>query len=203
MSYSNYRNYQLAVAERQRAMAAQQQAQNIRNQATARANRMSQEWQGSHGDPRASVGNMNNMLSRENSSHYAEMSNRQLESQQAYANALNDEITQMQDRMADMSENVIGGKRASDEMKYNLEMTKARNDHQARMAENNARIAMNSKTNDSLAASMDGFNQSLAGGKPEMPSVELYDNDGEYVGGSQYAGKNLFDKTGIKKSLMS
>ena len=203
MSYYNHRNYQLAVADRQRAMAAQQQAQNIRNQANARANRMSQEWQGSHGDPRATVGHMNNMLSRENSGHYAEMANRQLDSQQAYANALNNEITQMQDRMADMSENVISSKNRSDEMSYNLQMTEAQNNMRARMAENNARIQMNSKTNDSLSKSMDGFNETLAGGKPDMPSVELYDNDGEYIGGSQYAGKNLFDKTGIKKSLMS
>lgn len=202
MSYSNYRNYQLALQERARAQAAAQQAANIRNQIHARMDQQSNQWQGSHGDPRASMGNMYNTMARENSGYHQEMSNRQLDSQQAYANALNKEITQMQDRMADMSENVIGGKRASDEMKYNLEMTKARNDHQARMAENNARIAMNNKTNDSLASSMKDFNQSI-GGESNMPSVELYDNDGEYIGGSQYAGKSLFDKTGIKKSLMS
>lgn len=203
MSYANYRNYQLAHQERARAQAAAAQAANIRNQIHARMDRQSAEWQGSHGDPRASMPNMYNFMARANSGYHQEMSNRQLESQQAYANALNNEITQMQDRMADMSENVIGGKRASDEMKYNLEMTKAQNDYKARMAENNARIAMNNKTNDSLAGSMKDFNQSLSPEQPNMPDVELYDNDGEHIGGSQYAGKDLFKNTGIKKSLMS
>lgn len=201
MSYANYRDYQLAYRQRAQAQAAAAQAANIRNQIHARMDRQSAQWQGSHGDPRASIGNMYNAMARENSGYHQEMSNRQLEAQQAYANALSQEIAQMQDRMADMSENVIGGKRASDEMKYNLEMTKAQNDYRARMAENNARIAMNNKTNDSLSGAMKDFNQSIGGGQPNMPDVELYDNDGEYIGGSQYAGKDLFKNTGIKKSL--
>ena len=105
MSYYNHRNYQLATAERARAQAAAAQAANIRNQLHSRMDRQSSQWQGSHGDPRASVGNMHNAMARENSGYHQEMSNRH-EGQQAYANALNNEITQMQDRI-DMSENVI------------------------------------------------------------------------------------------------
>jgi hypothetical protein len=191
MSYYNHRNYQLDQANRQRAMAAQQQAQNIRNQAAARANRMSRDWQGSLGDPRATVGSMNNMLSRENSGHYAEMANRQLDGQQAYANALDNEVTQMQDRMADMGENAISSKNRSDEMAYNLQREKAHLANQLGQQQN--------KSLQGLSNSLGSMNFDFE--QPEMPNTDLYDNDGERVGGSQYGNNSLFAKTGIKNSL--
>lgn len=189
MSYYDHRNYQLAIAERARAQAAAAQAANIRNQLHARMDRQSSQWQGSHGDPRASVGNMHNAMARENSGYHQEMANRQLEAQQAYANALNNEITQMQDRMADMSENVISSKNRSDEMAYDLERRRINAANALGQQQNNAL----SNLSNSLSSMDFDFET------PQMPDTNLYDNDGERVGGSQYP--SLFAKTGIKNSL--
>ena len=191
MSYYDHRNYQLATAERARAQAAEAQAANIRNQLHSRMDRQSSQWQGSHGDPRASVGNMHNAMARENSGYHQEMSNRQLEGQQAYANALNNEITQMQDRMADMSENVISSKNRSDEMAYDLERRRINAANELGQQQNNALSSLSNSL-----GSMDFDFEA-----PQMPDTNLYDNNGERVGGSQYPNNSLFAKTGIKNSL--
>jgi hypothetical protein len=189
MSYYNHRNYQLNTAERARAQAARSQAANIRNQLHSRMDRQSKEWQGSHGDPRSSVPNMMNAMSRENSSYHQEMGTRELEGQQAYANALNDEITQMQDRMADMSENTISSKNRSDEMAYDIERRRINGANELGKQQNNALSSLSNSL-----GSMDFKFET-----PQMPDTNLYNNDGERVGGSQYP--SLFAKTGIKNSL--
>lgn len=182
MSYYNHRDYYLATADRARAQAAYAQAANIRNQIHARMDRQSKEWQGSHGDPRASISNMYNAMARENSGYHQEMSNRNLEGQQAYATALSKEVAQMQDRMADMAENRISSKNRSDEMAYNLAKYQA--DLQAGSL-------------NKLTSGLSDFNFEM----PEVgvPSVNLHDNDGQRIGGSY---PSLFAKTGIKNSLM-
>ena len=191
MSYYDHRNYQLATAERARAQAAAAQAANIRNQIHARMDRQSADFSKSYGDPRASVGNMHNAMARENSGHHQEMANRQLEGQQAYANALNNEITQMQDRMADMSENVISSKNRSDEMAYDLEKRRINAANELGQQQNNALSGLSN----SLGSMDFDFEE------PQMPDTNLYDNNGERIGGSQYPNNSLFAKTGIKNSL--
>ena len=204
MSYGNYRNYILDAQNRRAAQIAQNKWQQAAQDQQRAINQVKGDYLRGGANVRPDHKSWENLhIAQRAQPHGEQMEHAHNERMQAMQNYMDNEMAQVQDRFADMNENVIGGKRASDEMKYNLEMTKAQNDMRARMAENNARVQMNNKTTDSLSKSMEGFNQSLSGGQPDMPSVELYDNDGEYIGGSQYAGKNLFDKTGIKKSLMS
>ena len=63
---------------------------------------------------------MHNAMARENSGYHQRCRIVSLKAKQA-ANAQAEKITQMQDRMADMSENVISSKNRSDEMAYDLE----------------------------------------------------------------------------------
>jgi hypothetical protein len=125
---------------------------------------------------------MMNFMARENAGLHEELSNKELDSRQAYATALSKEITQMQDRMADMAENKISSKNRSDEMAYNLAK------HQADLQAGSV---------NKLTSGLSDFNFEMP--KVGVPSVNLHDNDGQRVGGS-YPG--LFARTGIKNSLM-
>lgn len=194
--YGNYRNYYLDYRNRQAAqnnfMDAMESGRRAQ-QASAEYDRNAMAAPGFMGSrsPTSSVGHMaHNHAGRfwqQNENQYANMGN------MAMQNAMNNEMAQAQDRAADFYENQMASKNRSDAMAHDLGR---------RGIDSNERIAMaNNRSLSDLAGNM---NLQLGEIGQQMPTTSLYDNDGEKIGGTFGKGKgSLFEKTGIKKSLMS
>lgn len=191
--YGNYRNYYMDYANRQAAqnnfmdaMEAGRRAQ----QRSAEYDRNSMAAPGFMGS-RTPTGT-GHMTQNHDARYYQQLENQYANhGNTAMQNALNNEATQVQDRMADYYENQVAGKRHSDIMRYELERQKANQAYNLGMAQN--------RSLDNLAGNMN-FNLNM--GDTDMPQTDLYDNDGERIGGSN-PKNSLFAQSGIKKSLLS
>jgi hypothetical protein len=191
--YGNYRNYYMDYANRQAAqnnfmdgMEAGRRAQ----QASAEYDRNAMAAPGFMGS--RSPSGMGHMTQNHAGRYYQQLENQYAHhGNTAMQNALNNEATQVQDRMANYHENIVAGKRHSDIMRYELERQKANQAYDLGMAQN--------RSLDNLAQNMD-FNMNM--GDTGMPETNLYDNDGERIGGSS-PKNSLFAQSGIKKSLLS
>lgn len=176
--YGNYRNYYLDYANRQAAqnnfMDAMESGRRAQ-QAAAEYDRNAMAAPGFMGSrsPSGPVGHMaHNHAGRfwqQNENQYANMGN------MAMQNAMNNEAAQVQDRSADMQENVIAAKRARDQMEY-----------QAELSRQMARQKMLSNVMSGL--SDDG--PEVASIDAKVPDVNIYSNGGKRIGGSSI-GKSL------------
>jgi hypothetical protein len=193
--YGNYNNYYLDYLNRQAAqtnfmdaMEAGRRAQEA-NAAYDRNANMAPGFMGSR-SPLSSAGHMAyNHAGRfwgQHENNYANMGG------MAMQNALANENARVQDRTADYYENQVASKNKSDYMRYLVEMDKQKKGYDLGMAQNNA-----------LANMQANMDVNFGGGDQGMPSTTLYDNDGKKIGGSVPSSGSLFEKTGIKKSLMA
>ena len=189
--YSNYRDYYLDYVNRQKAHAEQQALLQAQHLASEAGNRANEEWLKAPGFS-GSRTNYPGFIQKATGQYQQLMGQHDLKMRQAMQNAMANEMAQVQDRMMDLPENQIAGKNRSDQLAYQRDMEKARLAHSASLANTNATKSIAS-----------GLNMNLNFGKNGMPDTNLYDNDGNRIGGSANNGASLFEKTGIKKSLMS
>lgn len=191
--YGNYRNYYMDYANRQ---AAQNNFMDAM-EAGRRAQQSSAEYDRNYMAAPGFMGSrsptgMGHMTQNHGGRYYQQLENQYAHhGNAAMQNAMNNELTQVQDRMADYYENMVAGKRHSDIMRYELERQKANQAYNLGMAQN--------RSLDNLASNMN-FNLNM--GDTGTPETNLYDNDGERIGGSN-PKNSLFAQSGIKKSLLS
>lgn len=165
--FGNYRDYQLDHANRRAAQAAEGKLMDAQHMATSRANQASREFRQSYGDPRASQSNHDNLIAQVTSPYQTAMGQHEMAMRHAMQNAMSNEAAQVQDRSADMQENVIAGKRASDQMKYMSELNKQ----------------------NTLAQMMSGLS-GQGSIDATIPDVNIYSSGGKRIGGSNI-GKSL------------
>jgi len=189
--YNNYNNYYLDYANRQKAQAEQQAYLQAQHQMAQAGNRANEEWLKAPGFS-GSRSNYPGFIQGATGFYQQHMGQHDLNMRQAMETAMANEMAQVQDRMMDLPENQIASKNRSDQLAYQRDMEKARLAHSASLANTNA-------TKDIAS----GMNMNLNFGQNGMPDTNLYDNDGNRIGGSANNGASLFEKTGIKKSLMS
>lgn len=168
--FGNYRDYQLDHANRRAAQAAEGKMMDAQHMAAARANQASREFRQSYGDPRATQSQHDNLIAQATSPYQSAMGQHEMAMRHAMQNAMSNEMAQVQDRSADMQENVIAGKRASDQMKYLSEINKQK----------------------TLARMMSGLGGSGGVGSIDatIPDVNIYSSGGKRIGGSSI-GKSL------------
>lgn len=196
--YGNYRNYYMDYANRQMAQNNFMDAMEANRRAQQRSAEYDRNYMAAPGfmGSRSPTGSIGHMTQNHAGRYY-----QQLEKEYAHhgntamQNALNNEATQVQDRMADYPENIVAGKRHSDIMRYELERQKNLNEQRKNLQNYQLGMAQN-RSLDNLA----NMDYSIDAGDTEMPETNLYDNDGQRIGGSK---NSLFAKSGIKKSLLS
>jgi hypothetical protein len=114
-------------------------------------------------------------LEQEANKHHMNMMN-------AASHAMNNEMTQVQERKMDLADNEQGRKNLQTEYDRATQMEKIR-----------AAERMNNRNNQGLEGLMDGMNTAFSGVSPEqmqVPNYDLYSNNGNRMGGS-YFGKAL------------
>lgn len=194
MSYYNHRNYQMDWANRRAAQQAQSKWRNAAQQQLRAINRVRGDFMRGQPGFGGSSGSDNQWLNyhiaMQAQPYGEEMENAHDERMAAMQNYMDSEMAQVQDRFADMGENRISSKNRSDEMAYDLERRRINAAKKLGQQQNNALSSLSNSL-----GSMDFDFET-----PQMPDTNLYDNNGERVGGSQYP--SLFAQTGIRNSLM-
>lgn len=174
--YGNYRNFHLDQANRRAAQVEQAKAMDAQHQLAQQANRIAAGWAGSHGDPRATHGNMMHNIAQATTPYRTAMGQHDMNMRHAMQNAMNNEMAQVQDRSADMQENKIAAKRERDNMEYQAELNRQK-------TLQNIMGGLNSSFESSQIDPPENINA-------EIPEVNIYSNGGKRIGGSSI-GKSL------------
>ena len=175
----NYRDYYRDTANRYNAYVNNNRAMNALNQANFRANQVARDQAKFGGRPTFSSEKQAQMFN-ETFPMMEEYYNRANAANYYASEAMNNEMTQVQDRKMDLADNEQGRK--------NLETEYMRAIEQAKI---DAALQMNARDNQSL----DNMNNSFAGlaselgnvgNVAEVPEYDLYDQDNRRIGGSYF-----------------
>ena len=174
--FGNYNNFYLDYANRQAAQNNFSDALEARRRAensSAEYDRNAMAAPGFMGS-RSPTSSNQHMTHNHGGRHYSQLENNYAhQGNMAMANALHNEAAQVQDRAADLRENVVAGKRDRDRMEYMAAINK-QNALQQMMA------SLSQPFTGSTDASIDA----------DIPAVNIYSNGGKRIGGSSI-GKSL------------
>ena len=186
-AYNNHRDYQLDHNNRRWAQINQNKwtdASHAQMRAINKAKGDWLRWGSRSGDPNGAAW-LNMQIAGNAQPHGERMDRAHNDKMAAMQNYMANESIQVQDRMADMHENRISSKNNSDEMAANL---KAQEIAAAeRMNSLNAN-ALGSMSN-SLTSTVGGVGVSPE--QTSMPSTNMFNREGERIGGSQYFKNSL------------
>ena len=178
-AYNNHRDYQLDHRNRHAAQVEQNKYQQAAHQQLREINRVNGEYLrggGANFDPMQR--SWQNLQASEAAQPHGEEMNKAHNAQmQAMQNYIANEQNQMNDRMADMSENQISSKNNSDEMAASLKAQE---------------IAAAERMNNQNANALNAMGQSLLGGSKvespqfKTPNTQLLDSQGKRIGGTYF-----------------
>lgn len=185
-AYNNHRDYQMDYANRRAAQVQQNKWQQHAQDQQRAINRVKGDYLrgGSNQGPGASSW-QNLQIAQAAQPHGEQMEHAHNARMQHMQNYMDNEMTQVQDRMADMGENRISSKNNSDEMAANL---KAQEIAAAERMNNQNANALGSMSN-SLTSNMGGIGVSPE--QTSVPNTNLFNREGERIGGSQYFKNSL------------
>ena len=182
-NYNNYRrdyaNWAAAAANQANYQNAMQMAHNQNLQAERDLRKGQPGFIGSGGSTLGEISDMYRKITpieQEANRHYMHMMN-------ASAHAMNNEMTQVQDRKMDLADNEQGRKNLDTEYNRQIQMEKIA-----------AAERMNNRNNeglDSLSNSFSGIGDGLVSDPMQVPNYDLYDNKKNRIGGSYFGNALL------------
>lgn len=182
MSYYNHRNYQLDKPNRRAAQVQQNIWQQHAHDQQRAINRVSRDYLGG-GANAVSWPNhtswRNLHIAEAAQPHGEQMEHAYNQRMHHMQNYMDNEMAQVQDRMADMGENRISSKNRSDEMSASLKAQE---------------IAAAERMNSTNANALNSMGQSLLSGskvgvespQENTPNTNLYDRQGKRIGGTYF-----------------
>lgn len=184
MSYYNHRNYYLDKANRRAAQVAHNNYTQAQHQQQRAINRVGRDYL-SGGANAASWPNhtsWRNLHIAEAAQPYGEaMDNYHNERMNAMQNYMDNEMAQVQDRYADMNENRLSSKNRSDEMAAALKA------QEIAAAERMNQINANALNDMSKSLMAPGIQAPGVGGSNDMPNTNLYNRNGQRIGGTYFS----------------
>lgn len=181
MSYYNHRNYQLDHRNRRAAQINQNKWTAAKNAQLRAINQVKGDWlrYGSRSGRPDAAEWRDMFIASAAQPHGEQMEQAHNDRMAAMQNYMDNEMSQVQDRMADMGENRIISKNRSDEMAASLKNKEI--DAAERMNNTNAN-ALNSMGQSLLSGSKVGVESPQV----NTPNTNLYDRQGKRIGGTYF-----------------
>lgn len=183
-AYNNHRNYSMDTPNRRAAQVAHNNWTQAAQQQQRAINRVSRDYLsgGANAVSWPNHTSWRNLHIAEAAQPYGEqMENYHNQRMHAMQNYMDNEMTQVQDRFADMHENRISSKNNSDEMAAALKA------QEIAAAERMNSVNANALGSMSQSLMSPGIKAPGVGGSGNMPNTSLYNRNGQRIGGTYFS----------------